>query len=76
MIPVFGIKSRKGSLKGFQKLSRSIWRRKVSPEEREQMAELCARIAKEHNDEEFIQLVQELNALLEKSAPADRKIAG
>jgi len=46
----------------------------MSPEEREQMSELCARIEKEHNNEEFIKLVQELNALLEKSAPAERKI--
>jgi hypothetical protein len=42
----------------------------MSPEEREQLAELCARIAKEHSNEEFIKLVQELNDLLEKSAPA------
>jgi len=37
------------------------------------MAHLCARIEKEHNNEEFIKLVQELNALLEKSAPVERK---
>jgi hypothetical protein len=42
----------------------------MSPEDREQMADLCTRIAKEHNSEEFIKLVQELNDLLEKSAPA------
>ena len=46
----------------------------MTPEEREEMSELCARIAKEQNDDEFIKLVQELNALLEKSVPADRKL--
>jgi hypothetical protein len=45
----------------------------MSPEERERMAQLCARIEKEHNNEEFIRLVQELNGLLEKFAPLEKK---
>jgi hypothetical protein len=49
------------------------WRRKMSPEEREQMSDLCARIEKEQNNDEFIKLARELNALLEKSALAEKE---
>jgi hypothetical protein len=45
----------------------------MSPEEREQLAALCNQIAKEHNDQEFIKLVQELSDLLERTAPAERQ---
>jgi hypothetical protein len=47
----------------------------MSPEEREHMAELCARITEEHNSEEFMKLVLELNDLLERSGPAARRTA-
>jgi len=39
------------------------------------MALLCAQIEKEHDSDKFIKLVHELNALLEKSAPAEKKTA-
>jgi hypothetical protein len=40
----------------------------MTPDEREQMAILCERIAKEQDPQKFTQLVGQLNALLDKKA--------
>lgn len=40
----------------------------MTPDERERMAILCERIAKEQNRQKFTELVQELNKLLELKA--------
>jgi hypothetical protein len=37
----------------------------MTPEERERMHSLCERIAKEHDHDKFVKLVQELNDLLD-----------
>jgi hypothetical protein len=43
----------------------SVWRRQMSPEEKERMQYLCQRIATEEDPQIFDQLVIELNDLLE-----------
>lgn len=40
----------------------------MTPDEREQMAILCERIAKEQDPDRFTEFVKQLNALLDKKA--------
>ncbi len=44
----------------------------MTPDERERMAILCERIAKEQDRAKFMELVEQLNALLEAK---DRRLA-
>jgi hypothetical protein len=41
----------------------------MTTDEQERMQILCERIAKEQDQEEFVKLVQELNALLDNESP-------
>jgi hypothetical protein len=45
----------------------------MTPEERERMRVLCEQIAKEHDHDKFVKLVQELNNLLEHK---DQRLEG